>query len=192
MIELSEKFWQNQVIKLLKTILDPEVGINIWDFGLIYGVLVKNLGNSQNQKFTDSQNLESQNLTDKNVQNSGNSENLQKNLEIEKKLEKVKTWENQKTKNSFWQMENKLEEIENSQNSQNLNYSQRSQNNFDCYILMTFTSINCPAIESLPNEIKQKIEKLGVFAKIEIEIVWEPKWEIGLLSEEIQFELGLL
>ena len=126
-----EQKLQQEVINILKTVIDPEVGINMWDFGLIYGVLVKK--NSSKKPVSKSQKA--------NV----------KNLETE-------------------------------------NYSDNYT--YSCHILMTFTSVNCPAVDALPQEIREKISHL--FESVKIESVWEPRWEASLLTEEVQFELGLL
>lgn len=164
---------QQKVIEILKTINDPEVGINIWDFGLIYGVNIENINVKNNV------NLE---------KDLGKwSENCQKSETFKNQiLSKLLDEKNQENK------ENELNKLEIYKNEEKeLNNSQKFEAEFCCKIIMTFTSVNCPAIDLLPREIK---EKIGQILKIEtkIEIVWSPKWEINLLSEEIQFELGIL
>jgi metal-sulfur cluster biosynthetic enzyme len=155
-----EQKLQQEVINILKTVIDPEVGINVWDFGLIYGVLVKKA------------------LSKKPVSKSQKS-NVE-NLKEEKALKTEKNFTEKLPKNSpTLELVKNLEE-ENYKN----NYT------YNCHILMTFTSVNCPAIDALLQEIREKINHL--FESVEIEIVWEPRWDASLLTEEIQFELGLL
>lgn len=155
-----------KVIGILKTILDPEVGINIWDFGLIYGVNIKQIGKKQVTKTDLETDLESNNS---------------QNLNLESNLGKKENWQNQEKQN------HKLDLGKNSELESKLDCFE----SFVCEIVMTFTSVNCPAIDLLPREIKTKISQI-LQIETKIEIVWSPKWEISLLSEEIQFELGIL
>ncbi|MGQ2983723.1 SUF system Fe-S cluster assembly protein [Flavobacterium sp.] len=59
-------------------------------------------------------------------------------------------------------------------------------------ILMTLTSPNCPVAESLPQEVKDKIEKLDAVKEAEVEITFDPPWTRDLMSEEAKLELGML
>lgn len=60
------------------------------------------------------------------------------------------------------------------------------------YVLMTLTSPNCPVAESLPMEVKQKIEALHGVSEAEVEITFDPPWDEDMMSEEARLELGLL
>jgi len=62
----------------------------------------------------------------------------------------------------------------------------------DVKILMTFTAPNCPVAESLPVEIKQKIEAIPEVTTATIEITWDPPWDKSMMSEEAKLELGFL
>lgn len=59
-------------------------------------------------------------------------------------------------------------------------------------ILMTLTSPNCPVAESLPQEVKEKIEKIEGIKEAEVEITFDPPWSRDLMSEEAKLELGML
>lgn len=59
-------------------------------------------------------------------------------------------------------------------------------------ILMTLTSPNCPVAETLPNEVKEKIEKIETIKSCEVEITFDPPWSKDLMSEEAKLELGML
>lgn len=95
-----------EIIKILKTIIDPEIPINIWDLGLVYGVEVD-------------------------------------------------------------------EEV-------------------NVKILMTLTSPSCPAIDFLPQQIEEELESALPAKSCQVTLVWDPKWNPNLLTEEIQIELGLI
>ncbi len=58
-------------------------------------------------------------------------------------------------------------------------------------ILMTLTSPNCPVAESLPLEIKQKVEELEEIPEVEIELTFEPPWDMSMLTDEARLELGM-
>jgi FeS assembly SUF system protein len=60
------------------------------------------------------------------------------------------------------------------------------------YVLMTLTSPNCPVAESLPMEVKQKIEALDDVIEADIEITFDPPWDEDMMSDEALLELGLL
>ena len=59
-------------------------------------------------------------------------------------------------------------------------------------ILMTLTSPNCPVAESLPAEVEAKIQGIKDVNTAKIEIVFEPPWQMDMMSEEARLELGML
>ncbi|HZK07511.1 MAG TPA: iron-sulfur cluster assembly protein [Bacteroidales bacterium] len=60
------------------------------------------------------------------------------------------------------------------------------------HVLMTLTSPNCPVAESLPMEVKQKIEELEDVIEADVEITFDPPWDEDMMSDEALLELGLL
>lgn len=60
------------------------------------------------------------------------------------------------------------------------------------YILMTLTSPNCPVAESLPMEVKERVEMIEGINEAEVEITFEPPWDQEMISDEAKLELGLL
>ena len=59
-------------------------------------------------------------------------------------------------------------------------------------IKMTLTSPNCPAIKTLPEEIKTKIESIGSVKEVNLELVWDPPFSVEMMSEETRLALGIL
>lgn len=59
-------------------------------------------------------------------------------------------------------------------------------------VLMTLTSPNCPVAESLPNEVRSKVEEIEGITEAEVEITFDPPWDRDMMSEEAKFELGML
>ena len=71
-------------------------------------------------------------------------------------------------------------------------YDVQISDNYDVKILMTFTAPNCPVVESLPAEIKERVEKIKKINDVNINIVWDPPWDKSMMSEEAKLELGFL
>jgi len=59
-------------------------------------------------------------------------------------------------------------------------------------ITMTLTSPACPVAESLPNEIKTMVHHVEGVKKAEVNIVWDPPWNIHMMSEEARLELDMM
>jgi len=57
---------------------------------------------------------------------------------------------------------------------------------------MTLTSPNCPAAETLPAEVEQKVKGMALVNDCKIDIVFDPTWERHMMSEEAQIELGMI
>ena len=64
--------------------------------------------------------------------------------------------------------------------------------NKDVEISMTLTSPNCPVAESLPEEVRTKVENLQPINKCKVNIVFEPTWNASYMSDEAKLELGML
>ena len=64
--------------------------------------------------------------------------------------------------------------------------------NKDVEINMTLTSPNCPVAESLPEEVRTKVENLQPINKCKVNIVFEPTWNASYMSDEAKLELGML
>jgi len=62
----------------------------------------------------------------------------------------------------------------------------------DAQIDMTLTSPNCPSIESLPQEIQQKAEGVDGIKSVKLELIWEPPFHTGMMSDEAKLQLGLM
>ncbi|MFD2203573.1 DUF59 domain-containing protein [Shivajiella indica] len=60
------------------------------------------------------------------------------------------------------------------------------------YILMTLTSPNCPSAESIPSEIKEKIEQIPGINHVELELTFDPPYSQDMMSEAAKLELGFL
>jgi len=57
---------------------------------------------------------------------------------------------------------------------------------------MTLTSPACPVAQILPMQAKSAIETVPGVTHVELEIVWDPPWDMEHMSEAARFELGIL
>lgn len=59
-------------------------------------------------------------------------------------------------------------------------------------VVMTLTSPNCPAAESLPSEVENKLKLLPELKSVELKLTFEPPWDKNMMSEVAQLELGFM
>jgi FeS assembly SUF system protein len=58
-------------------------------------------------------------------------------------------------------------------------------------VLMTLTAPGCPAAQSLPVEVDQKVRAVPGVTGARVEVVWEPAWTKDRMSEAARLQLGL-
>ncbi len=56
---------------------------------------------------------------------------------------------------------------------------------------MTLTTPNCPVAESLPAEVREKVKAVDGVKDVDLELTFEPPWDMEMLSDEAKLELGL-
>ena len=59
-------------------------------------------------------------------------------------------------------------------------------------VVMTLTAPSCPAAQSLPVEVDQKLREIEGVNDVHVAITWTPPWNKSMMSEEAQLELGML
>lgn len=57
---------------------------------------------------------------------------------------------------------------------------------------MTLTAPNCPAVDFIVEDVRQKVESVEGVTSAAINIVFEPEWNKDMMSEEAKLELGFL
>jgi FeS assembly SUF system protein len=60
------------------------------------------------------------------------------------------------------------------------------------HIDMTLTSPMCPVAETLPEEVKSKVEAIEGVTGATVDVVWDPPWNPSMMTEEAQLELGMM
>ena len=55
---------------------------------------------------------------------------------------------------------------------------------------MTLTAPNCPAADFIVEDVRQKVETIEGFRRVDVNLVFEPEWNKDMMSEEAKLELG--
>ena len=71
-------------------------------------------------------------------------------------------------------------------------YDLRVEESGEVWIDMTLTSPNCPAIETLPEEVKAKVNDIESVQGVNLNLVWDPPFTQDMISDEAKLALGLL
>ena len=59
-------------------------------------------------------------------------------------------------------------------------------------VVMTLTAPSCPAAQSLPIEVDQKVRQIEGVNDVHVAVTWDPPWNKSMMSETAQLELGML
>jgi FeS assembly SUF system protein len=59
-------------------------------------------------------------------------------------------------------------------------------------IRMTLTAAGCPAAQSLPQEVEQRVRAVPGVTDVKVDVVFDPPWDQSRMSEAARLELGLL
>jgi len=59
-------------------------------------------------------------------------------------------------------------------------------------IEMTLTTPACPVAESLPGEVRQRVKGIHGVNEVFVDLVWEPPWNMEMMSEEARLHLGMM
>lgn len=58
-------------------------------------------------------------------------------------------------------------------------------------IRMTLTSPACPVAGALPGDVQTRVSAVPGVTSVNVELVWDPPWEMSRMSEEARLQLGL-
>lgn len=59
-------------------------------------------------------------------------------------------------------------------------------------ILMTLTTLGCPLFDLIASPIKDEVGKLKGVKKVDVELTFEPPWNIDRVSVKAKEQLGLM
>jgi FeS assembly SUF system protein len=58
-------------------------------------------------------------------------------------------------------------------------------------VRMTLTAPGCPAAQSLPVEVADKVKAVSGVSDAKVDVVWEPAWTKDRMSDVAKLELGM-
>lgn len=59
-------------------------------------------------------------------------------------------------------------------------------------VTMTLTTPHCPVAESMPGEVELRVCAVPGVRDCEVNLVWDPPWDMAKMSDEARLELGML
>ncbi len=59
-------------------------------------------------------------------------------------------------------------------------------------VSMTLTTPNCPVAESMPGEVELRVSAVPGVRDAEVNLVWDPPWDMTKMTDEARLELGML
>ena len=59
-------------------------------------------------------------------------------------------------------------------------------------VTMTLTTPHCPVAESMPGEVELRVASVPGVRDCEVNLVWDPPWDMAKMSDEAKLELGML
>lgn len=71
-------------------------------------------------------------------------------------------------------------------------YEVNVSNDLNIEIIMSLTSPFCPAAQSMPEEIKQKLSAIEGVKDVKVTITFDPPWTQDMMSESAKLQLGFL
>ncbi len=63
--------------------------------------------------------------------------------------------------------------------------------NNNVLIDMTLTNPNCPVAGTMPKNVGLAIEKINYISSVKVNLVWYPKWNKNMMSEEAKLALDI-
>lgn len=59
-------------------------------------------------------------------------------------------------------------------------------------VVMTLTAPSCPAAQTIPVEVDQKLREIEGVNDVHVAVTWTPAWNKSMMSEVAQLELGMM
>ena len=56
---------------------------------------------------------------------------------------------------------------------------------------MTLTAPNCPSAQELPAQIKEAVDQVPGVCETQVDIVWDPPWDVSRMSDEARLALNM-
>jgi len=59
-------------------------------------------------------------------------------------------------------------------------------------VRMTLTAPGCPAAQSLPHEVEERVRAVPGVTGVKVDVVFDPPWDVSRMSEAARLQLGML
>jgi FeS assembly SUF system protein len=59
-------------------------------------------------------------------------------------------------------------------------------------VQMTLTAAACPAAQSLPVEVEERVRSIPGVKSVKVDLTFDPPWDMSRMSEAAKLELGML
>jgi metal-sulfur cluster biosynthetic enzyme len=69
-------------------------------------------------------------------------------------------------------------------------YDAKCNENGNAYITMTLSTKACPLHQMIVQWVKESVQKMAGINSVEVELVWEPEWNITMADEHVRKALG--
>ena len=57
---------------------------------------------------------------------------------------------------------------------------------------MTLTAPNCPIADFIFEDVRQKVESVEGVTAANVQLVFEPEWDVRMMTDEARLELGMM
>jgi len=57
-------------------------------------------------------------------------------------------------------------------------------------VIMTLSTRACPMHQMITQWVKEAVEKIARVGEVEVEVVWEPEWNISMAHDNVKQALG--
>jgi FeS assembly SUF system protein len=71
-------------------------------------------------------------------------------------------------------------------------YSVRIDDENAVEVDMTLTAPGCPVAGEMPGWVADAVEPLPGIKQVDVNLIWEPPWDMSRLSDEARLELGFM
>ena len=62
--------------------------------------------------------------------------------------------------------------------------------NCNVHVVMTLSTQGCPLHQMITTWVKEAVERIEGVGEVEVEVVWEPAWNISMADENVKKALG--
>lgn len=69
-------------------------------------------------------------------------------------------------------------------------YDAKCDENGNVHITMTLSTKACPLHQMIVQWVKESVQKMAGINSVEVELVWEPEWNITMADEHVKKALG--